>query len=317
MHEESPSIGGGQSAQAAVRASARTGLEQASDRSVVPGDDASPNDGFLHEIGAAMVHAAERERDRITRDLMDQLNSHLEALRRRTSHEGWELIRVAEADVDRIHGWSTGEHERVRQETDRRVVARRAELERHLGQHDAELEREVAASLDAIRAYLAELEEFVRRLGQEPDPTEIARRASQLPAPPRIETVAAAAHDRGPASSLIAGNGRSRAGNGARAGANGDLVGVMDPALPGRIAKSTGEIVGASRPVPVTRPPDGSVETRIGTAAETVPDEPHPEAVSGPNWADVALSFVPLILLVAIAAALVYVVISGRAISLA
>jgi hypothetical protein len=326
MHDGNASTGWGQPSPA-VQTSARPGPEQDSDRPVVPGDvvpgeEASATDGFLNEIGVAMVHAAERERDRITRDLTVQLNAHLEALRRRISDEGWELIRVAETEIDGIHGWSTGEQERVRQETDRRVEARREELERHLSQQDAELEREVAASLDTIRAYRAELEEFVRRLGEEPDPTEIARRASQLPPPPRIDAVA---RRRGypPVSLLIAGDGHRGSGTSDRA--NGDLVGVMDPALPGRIAKSTGEMVGASRPVPVPRSHDGAVERHLSPPTEpylgpvggSLVDEPRTERVNSRNWADVALSFMPLILLVAIAAALAYVLISGRAIGLA
>jgi hypothetical protein len=329
MHEESPSIGGGQSAQAAVDPFDRPIADSELGLSFTPADRQSTTGSFLEEIGAAMLETAQRERDRITRDLTAQLDARIEKLRSGTSGEARQHIRLAESDVTGIREWSVAEQERIRLERNRRIEARRGELERQLSQQDVNVEREIAATTDIIEAYVADLDEFVRRLGQERDPTVIARRASQLPPPPRLEDVAAAAHEQVirkaasplghlPATQLVPDNGRHGSGNGRPTSqASRDLIGVMDPGLRGRIAVSTGEMVGASRPVPVTRPPDGSVESRSGTAAETVPDEPHSEAVSRPSWADVALSFLPLILLVAIAAAVAYVLISGRASGLA
>jgi hypothetical protein len=87
----------------------------------------------------------------------------------------------------------------------------------------------------------------------------------------------------------------------------------MDPGLPGRMAASTGEMVGASRPAPVPRPLDDAVEPRHDEAAGPVDDEPRTEAASRATWMDLALRSLPLILLVAIVAAVAYLLISGRA----
>jgi hypothetical protein len=317
MHDEISSVGGGEPAQAAVDTSERPLDDGDSGRLDVSGGDESTTTGFLHEIGSAMVEVAERERDRITRVLTEQLGAHLEDLRSRASDEAKELMRLAEADVDAIRGSSTAEQERIRQDTERRIEARRAELERHLSHHDADLEREIAASSDRIEAYRAELDGFVRRLAEEPDPTEIARQASQMPSPPRVEDVLAAAHaqviaeaatrhDRESVSGFVLAKGIN--GN----QANADLVAVMDPGLTGPVVASTGEMVGGSRPAPVSRPPHRTVESRVGAATESVDDESETEAASRPGWSDLALRFLPLILLVIIVAAVAYLLISGR-----
>jgi hypothetical protein len=139
-----------------------------------------------------------------------------------------------------------------------------------------------------------------------------------MPSPPRVEDVLAAAHaqviaeaatrhDRESVSGFVPGNG----GQGGQA--DGHLIGVMDPGLRDRISASTGEMVGASRPVPISRPLDEADESGVGPAAESLDVERQTEAASRPDWRDMALRFLPLILLVAIVAAVAYLLISGRA----
>ena len=70
---------------------------------------------------------------------------------------------------------------------------RREDLERHLRQHDTLVEREISGASEAIEEYQAELDRFVGRLAGEREPTEIARLASLLPEPPRVEEIASAA----------------------------------------------------------------------------------------------------------------------------
>jgi hypothetical protein len=281
-----------------------------------------------------MIETAERERDRISRDLTGQLDAHLDAARRRASQEAWELIRLTEAEVDGIRAWAASEHERVRDEAEGRIAARRAELGRLLSQQEMDLAREIAATSDAVRAYRAELDGFVRGLGKERDPTRIARRATQLPPPPHLQDLATAARDQASTGARLVSDGpvvrRLVARNGNAAPSNGDLVGVMDPGVSRPTAASIGEMVGAHRPehlstaplgasrgaAPST-PPDVPVEPPIAPKAPIVEHEARTEVLGRPDWTDVALRFLPVIVFVAIALAVAYLLISGEANALA
>lgn len=156
--------------------------------------EAGPVPTFLHEIARTMQATADRERERIAANINDSLSAHVETVRFRASTEADELRRLAEADVDHLNELSSAEVERVRRETESRIAARRADLEQHLLKQDALVEREIARATEAVEEYQNELGRFVGRLASEHDPTEIARLASLLPEPPRVEEIASAAH---------------------------------------------------------------------------------------------------------------------------
>ena len=148
---------------------------------------------FLHVIARQMQAAAEGERARIAAEAANSLEAHVQKVRTRASKEAEELRRLADEDVGQIHAWSADESERLRLETESRILARQADLERHLRQHDALVEREISGASEAIEEYQAELDRFVGRLAVEREPTDIAELASLLPEPPRVEEVASAA----------------------------------------------------------------------------------------------------------------------------
>ncbi len=187
--------------------------------------DAGTVPAFLHEIARQMQAAVDRERGRIAADAVNSLDAHVQKVRMRASIEAEELKRLAEEDVGHINEWSAAEAERLRRETENRIDARREDLERHLRQHDALVEREISGASEAIEEYQAELDRFVSRLAGEREPTEIAQLASQLPEPPRVEEIASAAR-----AEAIAQLSRSEAGD-AAAPTGLDLVGVMDPSV--------------------------------------------------------------------------------------
>jgi hypothetical protein len=188
--------------------------------------DVGPVPTFLHEIARTMQATADRERERIAANITDSLGVQVEMVRSRASTEAEELRRLAEADVDNIHEWSAAEVERVRREAEARIAARREALERHLLQHDALVEREITRATEAVEEYQNELGRFVGRLASEQEPTEIARLASQLPEPPRVEEIAAAAH--ADAIAELSGS-EAAAGTASTTERDSAPVGVMDP----------------------------------------------------------------------------------------
>ena len=180
---------------------------------------------FLHEIARTMQAAADREREQIAAEMADSLSAHVERVRSRASTEAEELKRLAEDDVNHIREWSAVEAERLRQETDSRIGARRENLDRDLRQHDTLVEREISQAGVAVEEYRGELDRFVGRLASEREPTEIARLASLLPEPP------ASKRSRRRHGLRRSHNWRARRRPPIRTAAGHDLLGVMDPSV--------------------------------------------------------------------------------------
>jgi hypothetical protein len=275
-------------------------------------DASSPHDGdgdpaeagavptFLHEIARQMQAAVDRERGRIAAEASNSLEAHVLKVRMRAAMEAEELKRLAEEDVGHINEWSTAEAERLRRETESRIDARREDLERHLRQHEALVEREISGASAAMEEYQAELDRFVGRLAGEREPTEIAQLASLLPEPPRVEEIASAAR-----ADAIAQLSRSETGDDA-APTGLDLVGVMDPSVisqaPGPKAQE-GVLPQEGAPAQaVEMPPD----------AEPVDHEGQRRILGARNNVDLAIRVAVIIALVALIAAVVLLVVTGQ-----
>lgn len=282
-----------------------------------PGEDRieAPEGGtvpiFLHEIARQMQEAVDRERGRITAETADSLDAHVQKVRIRASTEAEELRRLAEEDVGHIHEWQAAESERLRRETESRIGARREDLERHLRQHDALVEREISGASQAVEEYQAELDRFVGRLAGEREPTEIAQLASQLPEPPHVEEIASAAR-----AAAIAELARSEAADD-RASAGTDLVGVMDP---GVVSQPAGPKTQESAPDPAAdvTPSDDVTTSDEVTASDvvTTSDEPIDQERRGilgaRNRVDLVIRLVVVIGLVALVAVLAVLVVTGQ-----
>ena len=159
---------------------------------------------FLSELAHAMQAAADRERERIAAVVAEDASAHVDKVRSRAEIETQELRRLAEEDVSRIEEWSASEIERIRAEAAQKTTDRRASLDEYLKQHDAIIEAEIEGVDGAVRQYGITLEEFFAGLTDSSDPSEIVRRAEQLPAPPDLDTVRASA--RGDAVARFAGS---------------------------------------------------------------------------------------------------------------
>jgi hypothetical protein len=238
---------------------------------------------FLHEIARQMVAAAGAQRARISADVANSLEEHVRQVRIRSSKEAEELRRLAETDVDQINEWSAAEAERLRHETETRIAARREHLERHLRQHDDLIEREISGASESVEEYQAELDRFVERLAAEQDPTDIARLASQVPEPPRVDEIASAAR-----AEAIAEVARSEAADDAVSAKVG-LVGVMDTSV---VKQATGH--------------------EDASKVESIGDDPTADLIGGRNRAAVLVTRVVLFVLVVVLIAGALLLATGR-----
>jgi len=157
----------------------------ASHPSVVP--------SFLAELTRAMQAAAEQMRAHIDADVADDAAEEIERAHVRGSIEADELRRLADEDIDGIDAWLAAETERVRGEAARRTDERRTELASHLAKHDSIIAAEVDGVEAAVRDYRTTLDTFFAELKDADDPSELARRAGSLPAPPDLESARGAA----------------------------------------------------------------------------------------------------------------------------
>ena len=282
-------------------------------KTAYPTDESGTTDAglvptFLQEIARTMQATADRERDRIAADIADRLKALVETVRFRASTEAAELRRLAEADIDQIHEWSAGQVDRVRRETEMRVNARQEDLDQHLRQQDAVVEREIARATEAVEAYQNELGRFVGRLVSQQEPTEIARLASQLPEPPPVEVIASEA--RADALAQLS-NSQAAAVSASTTERDSGLIGVMDPSgvsPPAEQAAQTSE-AGQTEAVDSASVASAGVAT-AAVALDQSDGSLEPEAVASTDDVDLRLH---VVLAVAVIVAIVLLlVITGQ-----
>ncbi len=298
-HDTKPSRSGGEPA-ATVGEQPQAASPPGDDRPEPANVDLVPS--FLHEIARTMQEAVARERGRIAVEAANTLEAHVEKVRLRAAAEAAELKRLAEEDVNHIREWSAAEAERLRRETQSRIGVRRENLDRHLRQHDALVEREISGANEAVEHYRAELDQFVATLASEQEPTEIARLAKQLPEPPRVEDIASAAR-----ADAIAELSRSEAATEADA-ASPHVVGVMDPSA---VSKAAGPKAQQSAPAQQESAP--APFANVSSEDELVGEERQSLILGARTRTDLVLRLGLVILLAVLVGILVVVVLTGQA----
>ena len=165
-------------------------LESASsaggDELATAGDDRAL---FLADLARAMQTTAGAERIRVGEDTDRRREAHLERVRAREADEASALRDVAEVDSQGIDAWADTEIQRIQDERERRILARRRDLESSLDDHRVLVEREVAAVEDAISVYRTQITTYFDGLDGETDPVVIARLAGTRPAFPNLESI--------------------------------------------------------------------------------------------------------------------------------
>jgi hypothetical protein len=155
------------------------------------GGDGAEGDGgqFLAELAKAMQTTAAAEQTRNAEETEQRRQSHIDAIRAREAIEAEELRELAKEDVKGIDAWSDGEIKRIKLERERRIAARREQLQIRLEEHRTVVGREVEAVEASIGAYRADIAEYFRRLESETDPVAIARYAGTRPPFPNLDQI--------------------------------------------------------------------------------------------------------------------------------
>jgi hypothetical protein len=148
---------------------------------------------FLAELVRAMRAAAEESQTATLEGFRVEAKTFVEGIHTRSADEATELRRIADDDVAGIREWSKAEVARVRSETDERITGRKEELEQHLEDHAALIEREIEMVQSCVGRFEREMEEFFARLAEVEDPATFAATAQQLPEPPSLAAADAAA----------------------------------------------------------------------------------------------------------------------------
>ncbi|MEP6639467.1 MAG: hypothetical protein ABJC39_08965 [Chloroflexota bacterium] len=144
---------------------------------------------FLDELAKAMQSTAAAEQARNAEGTEQRRQSHIDAIRAREAIEAEELRELAKEDVKSIDGWSDGEIKRIKLERERRIAARREQLQVRLEEHRTVVGHEVESVEAAVGAYRADIEQYFRRLESETDPVVIAQLAGSRPPFPDLELI--------------------------------------------------------------------------------------------------------------------------------
>lgn len=143
----------------------------------------------------AMREAAVASRSETTARLAAEASARVEAIRARATTEATGLRKRADEDVSAFRDWSKAEMARVRQQTEDRIDARKAELAGEIERHSASVDRLVAEVETTVAAFEADMDRFFTELLAENDPAALAQLAEQAPDPPDLRGEGPAATD--------------------------------------------------------------------------------------------------------------------------
>ncbi len=158
--------------------------------------DAAPaesGDEFMRDLVAAMRSVAEEARQTGVTELQTRADEQVRLLESDAELRQAELRRLADVDVAGVGEWAATEAERIKQEAEQRVVARRARLDQELAADGSRTEAEAMSVRDRVAEYERELEAYHAQLGEINDPAAFAAAAKRLPKPPALGGSAAAA----------------------------------------------------------------------------------------------------------------------------
>jgi hypothetical protein len=251
-------------------------VEEADIGETSPASTADDGDAFLADLARAMQTTAVTEHARVSEDIERRRQEHIDRIRARETAEADELRAHAEDGVRGIDSWADAEIERIQRERERRILARRRDLEISLEDHRSLVGREVDAVEASIAAYRTEVETYFGRLEAETDPVAIASQAGTRPAFPALDSI-------GPGDGPAAAGGPSR-----------DDFAAIEPSGDEAPAPSedTGEPVTASATdegasmvgvmdsaAPTEAEPADAIDSLVGATADT----PAPDANADPS----------------------------------
>ena len=141
---------------------------------------------FMRDLVAAMRRVAEETRQSGLSDLRTKAEEQVRTLEADAERRRGELSARAETDVSAVGEWAATETERIKQEAEQRVVARRANLDQQLAAETTRAEAEAKTLRDRVAEYEQELDAYHAQLSDIADPAAFAAAAKRMPAPPRL-----------------------------------------------------------------------------------------------------------------------------------
>ena len=151
-----------------------------------PAAPAEPSAGFLRDLVAAMRRVAEETRQSSLGDLRSKSEQLVQRLEADSERQRAELKARAEADIAGVGVWARAEEERIKNEAEQRVVARRAQLDQQLAAEASRAQAEAQALRERLEAYEAELDAYHAQLSDIADPAAFAAAAKRMPPPPHL-----------------------------------------------------------------------------------------------------------------------------------
>lgn len=155
------------------------------------GTDDEPPQEFLRDLVAAMRRVADESKQAGLSDARARAEQRVRELEGEGERRRQELNARAETDIAAVGEWAKSEAERIKDEAERRVAARRTQLDEQLAADQARGEAEAKAIRDRIGGYERELDAYLAQLAEISDPAAFAAAAKRMPRPPVLEGDAA------------------------------------------------------------------------------------------------------------------------------
>ncbi len=166
-----------------------------------------PSTGFMRDLVAAMRRVAEETRRSGLSALRTRAEEQVRTLEADAEHRREELKSGAEADVVAVGNWADAEKQRIEQEAEQRVAARRARLDQQLAAETTRADVEATSLRDRVASYERELDAYHAQLSDIADPAAFAAAAKRMPAPPRlggsVDTVGSRAEPEAPSADAL------------------------------------------------------------------------------------------------------------------
>ncbi len=140
----------------------------------------------MRDLVDAMRKVAEEARGTSVAELRSKADEQVRHLEGDAQRRQEDLRSRAEADVAGIGEWATAEAERIKQEAEQRVIARRSQLDQQLSSDASRTEAETKALRDRVAEYERELDGYHAQLSDINDPAAFAAAAKRMPQPPSL-----------------------------------------------------------------------------------------------------------------------------------
>lgn len=171
---------------------------------IAPPPAPAPSARFMRDLVAAMRRVAEETRQSGLSDLRTKAEEELRTFEADAEHRREALKAGAEADVSGVGEWAATETDRIRQEAEQRVIARRAQLDQQVAAETTRAEASASALRGRVAEYEQELDVYLAHLNDIADPAAFAAAAKRMPAPPRVIGMSAEALEAGSESRRVA-----------------------------------------------------------------------------------------------------------------